>query len=273
MPYAKYIYAATAVVLLAEIIAGRHRGIYNRNTVLVLLGCIGGSAVTRPLAAILIAWIMTMVMPWWSGALTGTPFWIAFPIVLFLNELGFYGGHRLAHEVKGGRYDWLWKLHRTHHSARFMNVGVTLRVNPFWSVVVPTPWILGAATYLGLGAAAGLTLLVMYGWNLITHADFRWDDPIRRHRLFGPAFRALEHFVVSPGIHHSHHGYGKDGGNFRNYAVTLSCIDWMFGTLHIPQGRPWKYGVPGPNAAWYEEAFFPVVSERPAIRNDAGAIA
>jgi sterol desaturase/sphingolipid hydroxylase (fatty acid hydroxylase superfamily) len=140
-----------------------------------------------------------------------------------------------------------------------MNVVVTTRMNVFWPFVVPTPWVLGVATYLGMEKGAALTLMTIYGWNLITHANFRWDDVVRRQRFIGPVFRMMEHIVVSPGIHHTHHGYGRDGGNFRNYAVTLSILDWMFGTLHIPQGRPWKYGVPGPQPHWAEDVFFPIV--------------
>lgn len=255
----QYLYAATLFILVVEIIAGRHRGIYDRHTKLVTAGCVVASLVMRPLSAIFIAFVIGLLLPRWQGALDGTPFVWAFICVFVITEFAFYWGHRWAHESKKGRHDWFWKLHRTHHSGRFMNVGVTIRINAFWSFVVPTPWVLGIATYLGLGAAAGATIAVISGWNLITHSDFRWDDPIRRHPVFGGAFRALEHVLVSPGIHHTHHGYGKDGGNFRNYAVTLSIFDWMFGTLHIPEGRPWRYGVPGPNAHWAEEVLFPLV--------------
>src|SRR3546814_11228835 len=87
---------------------------------------------------------------------------------------------------------------------------------------------------------------------------FRWDDAIRRSRRFGRLFRAIETVLVSPGIHHTHHGYGRDGASFRNYAVTFSFLDRIFGTLHIPEGRPANYGLPGPTPPWFEEVFFPV---------------
>lgn len=261
MPYAPYLYAATLAILLAEIIFGRHKGIYTRADWLTTIGCVAGSAITRPVATLLIGTLASLILPQQRNVLAGTNPVLAFVVVFTLTEFAFYWAHRWAHEAKGKRHDWFWKLHRTHHSGKYMNVGVTVRINPFWSLVVTTPWVLGFATYLGLQQAAGLTILVIYGWNLVTHAHFRWDDPIRRHRRFGRPFRALEHILVSPGMHHSHHGYGKDGGNFRNYAVTLALFDWIFGTLHIPNGRPWKYGVPGPNAHWSEEAFFPLIKK------------
>lgn len=259
MPYAEYLYGATIVVLIAEIIAGRHRGIYDRHTWLVTLGCVVASVVSRPAAALLIAYVAAFALPYWKGALSGAPLLWSFLAVFLITEFCFYWAHRWSHESKKGRHAWFWKLHRTHHSAKFLNVGVTVRINAFWSFVVPTSWVIGIATYLGLGKAAGLSLVVIYGWNLITHSDFRWDDTVRRHPVFGKAFRALEHVLVSPGIHHTHHGYGKDGGNFRNYAVTLSLLDWIFGTLHIPEGRPWKYGIPGANPHWAEEILYPLV--------------
>lgn len=262
MPHAEYLYAATVLILIAEIIAGRHRGIYDKQAWMVTLGCIVASAVSRPLAALVIAAVIAFLLPQWQGALSGTPLLWSWLAIFLLAEFCFYWAHRWAHEAKSGRQAWLWKLHRTHHTAKFMNVGVTIRVNAFWSFVVPTTWIIGIAAYLGMGDAAGLTLATIYLWNLITHANFRWDDAIRANWVVGRAFRALEHVVVSPGIHHSHHGYGRDGGNFRNYAVTLSLFDWMFGTLHIPTGRPWKYGVPGPNPHWTEEVLYPLVRVR-----------
>src|SRR3546814_14136418 len=85
------------------------------------------------------------------------------------------------------------------------------------------------SVYFGQELAATLTILTIYGWNLITHAHFRWDDAIRRSRRFGRLFRAIETVLVSPGIHHTHHGYGRDGASFRNYAVTFSFLDRIFG--------------------------------------------
>jgi hypothetical protein len=81
----------------------------------------------------------------------------------------------------------------------------------------------------------------------------------RSHRYTGPLFRALEHVLVSPGIHHTHHGFGRDGKNYRNFGTVVSLYDWMFGTLHIPQGRPANYGLPVRDAHWLEQLFYPLV--------------
>lgn len=266
MPYGEYLYGATAFILLLEIIMGRHKGIYNRHTLLVTGGCIIAAATTRPLAAIFIAHVISFLIPYYENALANASHSLSFLSVFFLAEFSFYWVHRWAHEAQGWRNSWLWKFHRTHHSAKFMNVGVTIRQNAFWPFVVPTPWVLGVATYLGLEPAAAATIVVIYGWNLLTHSHFRWDDAIRRNSIAGPAFRALEHIFVSPGIHHTHHGYGKDGANYRNFAVTLSLLDWIFGTLHIPNGRPARYGLPGPETSWKEEVLYPLIRAKAVNR-------
>lgn len=257
-----YLYLTTLVVLAIEIVMGRYRGLFTSENVKCTIGSIAGNAVTRPLATLIIATVVGFSLPAYQGALSGASMYIALPVLFVITEFAFYWVHRWAHEGKGKRLDWLWKLHRTHHSGKYMNVMVTARINVFWPFVVPTPWVLGVATYLGLEQAAALTLTIIYGWNLITHANFRWDDAVRRHRLAGTVFRVMERIVVSPGIHHTHHGYGRDGGNFRNYVVTLSLLDWVFGTLHIPEGRPWKYGMPGPQPHWAEDVFYPIVRPR-----------
>ena len=96
---------------------------------------------------------------------------------------------------------------------------------------------------------------------------------MRRHPWLGPIFGGLEHVIVSPGMHLSHHGYGKDGGNYRNFGVLLSIYDWMFGTLHIPEGRPFRYGIPGATPHWADDAFSPFNVGTLLTRKQTGPIA
>jgi sterol desaturase/sphingolipid hydroxylase (fatty acid hydroxylase superfamily) len=131
-----------------------------------------------------------------------------------------------------------------------------------WYFIIPHMWTLGLAVYLGLGKAAGATALLIAVWNVATHSAFRWDDGIRRSPRLGAAFRALEHVIVSPSIHHTHHGYGRDGANYKNFGVVLSVYDWTFGTLLIPQGAPSRYGLPGHKVDWVEELFYPLVRRK-----------
>lgn len=251
---------ATAALLLLEIVAGRHRGVYRKGDFpLLLSSAVVGRWLVVPLGTVLKAGLFGLLFSRYQGALEATPLWVAFPALLLINELCFYWVHRWAHESVNARFPVLWKVHRTHHSGKHMNVSLLFRLNLWWFLIIPTGWVTGLALYLGLGEAVLMVIFVVQAWNLITHSNFRWDDRIRSHALWGRAFRTLEHVFVSPGIHHTHHGYGRDGKSYRNYGTVLSLYDWMFGTLHIPDGRPSRYGLPGETAHWLEELLYPLI--------------
>ncbi|WP_170304766.1 sterol desaturase family protein [Croceicoccus estronivorus] len=252
-------------VLAVEVIAGRHRDIYTRSDWLVNLLCGAlGMAIVRPILSIGLAFLFVTLLPGEQGMFADAPFWLVFLVTLLVTEFLFYWVHRWAHEGrnKPGR-DWLWRLHRTHHSGKYMNLMLMIRINPFWAILQPQTWTTAFALYAGQPIAAALVALTTYAWNVITHSNFRWDDSVRRAPVIGRLFYAAEHIFVSPGVHHTHHGYGKDGANYRNFGVVFSIFDTMFGTLHIPQGRPWRYGVPGADAHWTEEVFYPFVRHSP----------
>lgn len=278
--YILWVTIASVVVLLIEIAMGRHKGIYRKGDFAVLiLGTAVGRWAMVPLATILVATVWSTLAPGMKGSLGYVSPWVAYLPLFALTEFCFYWVHRWAHEARGGKHQVLWKIHRTHHAGKYMNVAVTKRLNLFWYFILPTSWVSGLAIYLGLVEAALAVTVTQMFWNMVTHSHFRWDDAVRRHRWTGPVFRALEHVFISPGMHHTHHGYGKDGAMFRNYALCLAVWDWAFGTLHIPEGRPWKYGVPGPNPHWLEELAYPLVdfsrgkkaeaAERPAAEPEA----
>jgi sterol desaturase/sphingolipid hydroxylase (fatty acid hydroxylase superfamily) len=255
----RWVLAVTGVILLAEIIAGRHRGIYSRNDLLVNGICIFIGALVRPLGAVVVSLFIAWLLPAGKGMLSNMPFVPAVIAIVLVAELFNYGVHRFSHEWKGSRAgDWLWRLHRTHHTARYVNVILNFRTSIFWGLVAGLTWAFSLALYLGLAKPAGVAIALFSFWGIVTHSDFRWDIPLRRRRWFGPLFRALEHILITPGTHHSHHGFGKDGGNFRNFGVFLAIYDWMFGTLFIPEGRPHRYGLPGKEPHWADDAMSPL---------------
>ena len=250
---------ASALAVLLEIVAGRHNGVYRRGEIAFLAASLGiGRILLSPVAALLVAWTWSALFPAHKGALAGTPFWIALPLVLLVNEFFFYWIHRWSHTGWKER-SLLSMMDRTHHTATYMNVAVSMRLNAWWCLIIPSAWTMGLFIYFGIYEAVGAAVVLIAVWNIVTHCDFRWDDVVRRHPRFGPAFRVLEHVIVSSGIHHTHHGYGRDGASYRNFGVMLSVWDWVFGTLHIPDGRPWRYGIPGHNAHLLKELLWPLV--------------
>lgn len=252
----KYVILATLLILAAEAFTGHLKGARKRDFGLTAICFLTNSAITRPLAAVGIAALIAATLPTFTGTLSGMALWQSFTLNFLLMEFGFYWMHRWSHEGQrlNSRLAWLWKIHRTHHSADYLNVSVTMRQNIFWAFVVPNTWIVALSVYLGMGPGAALALIVIYAWNLLTHTHWRWDDALLRSN----AFRVLQHLIVTPSMHHSHHGYGQDGKMYRNYAVMLAAYDWIFGTLHLPAGRPSRYGIPGQQPGWAEEAFYPL---------------
>lgn len=253
-----WVLAATALILLAEVLAGRHRRIYSRSDWAVNTICIVVGSLVRPLAAVLVATLIARLLPGEQGALKDVPFLPALIAIILLAEFANYWVHRSSHTLKDSRaFDWLWRMHRTHHTAKYVNVLLNFRISLFWGLVAGLTWVMSLAIYLGQDAAAGVAVFIFSFWGVFTHSNFRWDDTIRNSRPFGGLFRGLEHVFVSPGIHHTHHGFGRDGANYRNFGIFLSIFDWIFGTLHIPKGRPARYGLPGTALHWADDAFSP----------------
>jgi sterol desaturase/sphingolipid hydroxylase (fatty acid hydroxylase superfamily) len=252
-------FAITGVVLVAEVIAGRHKGIYSREEVFLNTSLISAGMLLRPFGAVVLSSAVSLLVPAGKGALSWVPFWPAFVSLVLLAEAANYTVHRGCHQFKGSRlFDWLWRMHRTHHTARYVNVLLTYRVSPFWGLVGGLPWVSTLGFYLGMTDATGAMLAVFMLWGIVTHSDFRWDDYLRNHPRYAPLLRAVEHVIITPGLHHTHHGFGKNGANYRNYGITLAIYDWMFGTLAIPDGRPARYGLPGNQPHWIDDALSPI---------------
>ncbi len=243
-------------VLPAEIISGWHRDIYRREDLLVTGGCFLLSQLVRPVVALLYATLFSIFLPVWRGALADTPLWLALPGVLLFSEFCFYWVHRLAHSP--GRNNLLWGMHRTHHAARYLNVTVMARVNIFWPFVVPYAWTTGLSFYLCMHEAAAITLGILLMWNAFTHSAFRWDDVLAKTGWGKKLLWLVELVFITPRLHHTHHGWGRDGKTYRNFATVISLFDRLFGTLYVPGGRPARYGLPGSDWHWLQQIFFPL---------------
>lgn len=256
---------AVAVVLLIEVLQGRHRGVHRKQDFKILALSLAGSWALRPLLSLLTASVIGLTLPRWENSLNGAPFWPSLVGILLIAEFCQYWLHRWAHNNL--RHSILYGMHRTHHSAPYVNVTLMYRTNLFWVFVHSYTWVTAIAIYLGLAAPAASFFLAITFWNVITHSDWRWDDVII-DRVPGGArlVAAFELLFVTPRIHHTHHGYGKDGKAYRNFCTMISIYDRMFGTLHIPQGRPWRYGLPGGEHHWLRQMIFPLIPLGEAIR-------
>lgn len=262
-----WVLTVVGIVLVIELVQGRHRGVHRLQDGLLIAASFLASLAMRPLLAILTAFVIGLLLPRWQGVLSWAPTLPSFLVLLVTAEFAQYWVHRLAHDPL--RHKLLHGMHRTHHTAPYVNVTLLYRSNVFWSVVHPYGWCAASAIYLGQAEAAGMLLLAVLLWNAITHSDWRWDDAVIAHVPKGSALvQAFELVFVTPRIHHAHHGYGRDGTSYRNFNTMLTVFDRMFGTLHVPQGRPWRYGVPGGEHHWVAQMLYPLLPLGPALRRD-----
>ena len=182
-----------------------------------------------------VAYAAYALVPWRvHAAAAALPLWASALAAFVIADLGFYWGHRLAHEIP-----FLWRFHALHHSPEHVYFLVSARAHPVDNAFIRLCG-LTPIYILGLGAPesvkgtliATLTMLAVTVWGFFIHANVRW-------RL-GP----LEHLLATPAFHHWHHT--RSGLRDRNYASMLPFMDRLFGTHHLPAEWPTDYGIDDP---------------------------
>ena len=241
-----------------EVLSGKLKGAGRpwRDGGFTLAGILSHGLLAGPIAAGLAGYWAVQLFPDHAGGLSGINFWLAFSVIFVSQEFAHYWLHRLTHEK-----EWLWKIHRTHHTAENLNMGVLYRYNIFWTMMLPQVWVGPFAIYLGLGMPYVLAVMVTFFVNAATHTAFRWDLWLREKMPWSePFWRVLEKVVTLPDTHHAHHAWGPGSHLNGNYAVTLFIFDTLYGTAKIPNRRQKRFGLPKARSFhWSEELFWPIV--------------
>lgn len=181
----------------------------------------------------LLAWGVYELVPYrLQAAVAALPLWQRIVAGFVVGEVGFYWGHRWAHQIP-----FLWRFHSIHHSAEHVYFLVSARAHPLDNAFIK---LCGLIPAYALGVASPLTptgslipvliVLVATLWGFFIHSNLRW-------RL-GP----LEWLIATPGFHHWHHI--RSELRDRNYASMLPVMDRIFGTYHVPRHEwPAAYGI------------------------------
>jgi sterol desaturase/sphingolipid hydroxylase (fatty acid hydroxylase superfamily) len=158
---------------------------------------------------------------------------VAFTVTMLIAyDLSYYLYHRLQHGIP-----ILWELHKVHHSAQVM-IGVTKdRVHPideimnrWWDGLIP-----GLCYGIWLFFALDPVELTVFGLNVyMLRNTFLMMDFVRHTHLKLSYGRHLSAVLLSPHYHQLHHSVAEQHWD-RNFGLTLSIWDRLFGTLVVPE--------------------------------------
>jgi sterol desaturase/sphingolipid hydroxylase (fatty acid hydroxylase superfamily) len=157
------------------------------------------------------------------------PFWTQFLLWFLLLDFLQWCIHNLLHRVS-----WLWEFHKVHHSIVELDWIGNWRFH--WVEIV----VYRSLLYVP-AALCGFRGEVMFWVGIINtfaghfaHANLRWH------------IGWLKYIVNSPEMHIWHHNHPDEGPVNRNFGLTLSVWDWLFGTAYVPAAHdPARLGFTG----------------------------
>lgn len=120
--------------------------------------------------------------------------------------------------VMSHKWNWLWRIHRVHHSDTGFDVTTALRFHPL-EIVVSMVWKAMIVAFLGAPALAVLIFeVVLNASAMFNHANVKL--PLKLDQL-------LRRFIVTPDMHRVHHSQDMNETN-SNYGFNLSIWDHIF---------------------------------------------
>jgi sterol desaturase/sphingolipid hydroxylase (fatty acid hydroxylase superfamily) len=170
------------------------------------------------------------------GLMSAWPLYLSVPAALLSIEFLNYWQHRWSHELTGSAGNFLWKTHVAHHLPEQVYVLMHPAVHPVNAFIVRGLVTLLPMYYLGASAETSFFVaLIVTLQGLLSHCNVDI-----RAGWFNYVFSGTE-------LHRFHHS--ADLRESKNYAVTLSLLDVLFGTFYYRPGTlPERIGVGDPNS-------------------------
>jgi sterol desaturase/sphingolipid hydroxylase (fatty acid hydroxylase superfamily) len=176
---------------------------------------------------------------------------VVFTITMFLAyDLSYYLYHVMQHRIP-----FMWELHKVHHSAEVM-IGVTKdRVHPFdelmnhwWNGVLP-----GLAYGIWLFFALDPIEVTIYGIDVyFIRNTLLMMDFVRHTHMKLSYGRWCNWVFICPHYHQLHHSVAPEHWD-KNFGLTLTLWDWLFGTLVVPKpSEDFVFGLQDSEAKEYQ---------------------
>jgi sterol desaturase/sphingolipid hydroxylase (fatty acid hydroxylase superfamily) len=157
-------------------------------------------------------------------------------LALLLGDLIFWFTHVVRHKVKS-----FWYFHAVHHSQKELNFFTEYRVHPIDDVFIST---------------IGFIPLFMFSHSFTTVVAVVWI----RHwhtRLYHANIRSnfgwLRYVLVTPQSHRVHHSVEPRHAD-RNFGLTFSLWDQLFGTQYRGWNEYPETGIPDGDFPWEQNA-------------------
>jgi sterol desaturase/sphingolipid hydroxylase (fatty acid hydroxylase superfamily) len=172
-------------------------------------------------AQVLFAWAVQLDF---QKTVAAQPLWLQFVELIFAVDFATYWIHRAFHQVP-----WMWSFHAIHHSSLKLDWLAGSRMHVV-DVLVTRAVAFLPVFILGFAPPALYAYLAFVSFHAVfIHANVRWRFPV------------LRRLISTPEYHHWHHTSDEEGID-KNFASFLPFWDHLFGTLHLPDHWPKKYG-------------------------------
>lgn len=250
------------VLGIVEFSLGLYERKWKKNEAILDIVCfVVPKIIIRPFIVYFSLKLLPVIFPGASNIFGWVPFWWGCLIIAVADDLTQYWYHRLHHQVP-----WLWRFHRTHHSASYMGMAMASRQNIIYSVFFSQIYLTAALTYFGLGYAALFVGVIKSLITTAAHSSIAWDKPFYKYKLLHPFAWVLERLISTPATHHAHHadtaddGVGYYKGNFGNM---FFLWDIIFGTGIITRKYPSGYGIKHyKEEEWYAQFMWPLFKSK-----------
>src|SRR3978361_1310908 len=162
------------IIGIVEFMYGLYENHWTKNERLLDIVCfIIPKILVKPIIAYFGLLILPKVLPNAKDMFAWVPFWWGFFIIAVGDDLTQYWYHRIHHQLP-----WLWRFHRTHHSAAYMGMTMSSRQNLWYTVFFSQTYLTTTLVFLGLGSSAVVVLAVKQIITTLAHSSIPWDKPL-----------------------------------------------------------------------------------------------